>query len=71
MSWSPRSDRPGPLDLELGLPVTGEDREALRRHRQGQRRRLLERVELLAWPAWLPAPHDRRPTHEGFEPFEL
>lgn len=71
MSWSPRSEPPEGLDLELGLPVTAEDREALRRHRHVQRGSLLVRVDLLAWPSWLPRPTNRRSTHEGLEPFEL
>lgn len=68
MSWSPRCDD---LDLARDLPVSAEDREALRRHRPAPRGPLLERVDMLAWPAWLPTPRNRRPTHEGLEPFEL
>lgn len=68
MSWSPRSDG---LDLERDLPVSAEDREALRRHGRAPHGPLLERVDLLSWPSWLPTPRNRRATHDGFEPFEL
>lgn len=67
-SFSPPSD---PLDLERDLPVTAEDLTALRRHRQGRHDSLLHRLDLLAWPAWLPPPQNRRPTHRGLDPFDL
>lgn len=66
MSSPPRSE---PLDLDL--PTTAEDSAALARVRPPAQPGLLQHLERLQLPAWLPPPRDRGRTSEGREPFEL
>lgn len=67
-NWPADSDA---FDLERDLPVTGKDVAALKRLRDHRHHLLLKRLHLLRPPTWLPAPRLRRPTHQGFAPFEL
>lgn len=70
---SKRPSEEGPVlgRIAEDIPTTSADREALRQARERSRRGFtLERVHLLEPPDWLPRPA-RRPTAEGWEPFEL
>ena len=69
---SRRASEPSSLDrIEIDIPTSPEDVEALRRARERAGGRFtLERINDLALPEWLPRPRRRR-TFEGYEPFEL